>query len=197
MDDSKNLTKFVGYGLRELNSNETLLYCNLSVDAFNKTVAPVLNTTNTLNLTNNFYYRFYMSGCYFLDKRTAAWSTYEVRVQPDTNTTHTHCVTSHLTDFAGADIEGSLIVLPAPIDFNYVFAHASFAKNMTIYLTVIITASIYIILAVICLWLDKRDELKTKIHLLEGNNPFDFYFYEMIVMTGNRKYAGTESTVTF
>ena len=35
--------------------------------------------------------------------------------------------------------------MPNPIDFSYVFANANFADNITIYLTIIITLSLYII----------------------------------------------------
>jgi hypothetical protein len=43
-----------------------------------------------------------------------------------------------LTTFAGG-----WIVLPAPINWNYVFANLDFAKNKTIYLTIIIIAVLY------------------------------------------------------
>lgn len=87
------------------------------------------------------------------------------------------------------------MVLPPVIDFNFVFANSSFDKNPTIYLTVIITSCGYILLAIICLYFDKKDKEKAKIHLISSNNAEDNYFYEIIVCTGSRKNAGTKSNV--
>jgi hypothetical protein len=191
---STNSTNLAAYGLRELTSSEQLIYCKNNL---NTSTPPVLKTTARVNLNSDYAYRLWTSGCYYINRTTAAWMSSGVHVQPDTNTTHTHCLSSHLTDFAGADIADTLIVLPDPIDFNYVFSHASFNQNLTIYLTVIISGSLYLILAVVCFWLDVQNKEKTRIHLLCENNPNDLYFYEMIVVTGGRRDAGTRSTVQF
>lgn len=55
----------------------------------------------------------------------------------------TQCRTHHLTAFAAG-----FFVVPNPIDFDYIFAKASFEDNITIYMTVIITLSLYLLLLI-------------------------------------------------
>lgn len=134
--------------------------------------------------------------CLYLDKKSASWKEDGMQVQPDSNATHTHCTSTHLTDFAGSGIisaEPSSLGLPPAIDFSKI--NASFTDNLTIYLTVIITTCLYLLALVWCIWMDKRDEKKRKIYLLADNQSSDMYFYEMIVFTGNRRDAGTKSKV--
>jgi hypothetical protein len=49
------------------------------------------------------------------------------------------------------------IVLPAPINWNYVFANLDFAKNKTIYLTIILIGVLYVILMIYARYKDKKD----------------------------------------
>jgi polycystin 1L2 len=69
-----------------------------------------------------------------------------------TNHYETQCFSTHLTTFAGG-----FLVLPAPVNWNYVFANADFAKNKTVYLTVICMCVIYIGLIVYARHQDKND----------------------------------------
>lgn len=185
---NKIQSKFVGIGIRELSDNEHIEYC------VNRTVPnriPILNTDSEFdNLTSNYSIRLYTSGCYYFNKDMAVWSTEGVEVLEETTVFSTVCTSTHLTDFAGG-----FIVLPPAIDFNYVFANASFDKNKTIYLTVIIVTSLYILLFVWCRFMDYQDTLKANIYLLADNNPDDQYFYEIIFYTGGRRNAGTNSKV--
>lgn len=57
-----------------------------------------------------------------------------------------------MTTFAGG-----FIVLPAPINWSYVFANLDFMKNKTVYLTVICTTTLYIILLLYARFKDKKD----------------------------------------
>jgi hypothetical protein len=186
---SSNIKKktLVGIAIRELTSDEHKLYCQNK----NQTDKPPILDQQPL-FESNFYIRSYAAGCYYLDIETGLWSSDGVDVLEETNSTMTVCAATHLTDFAGG-----FIILPPAIDFAYAFANSSFDRNMTIYLTIIIVTSLYILLFIWCLWQDRRDRLKSKIHILEDNDPFDLYFYEMIVYTGSRKDAGTESQVYF
>ena len=43
--------------------------------------------------------------------------------------------------------------------------------------------------------MDKKDKLKTRIRILPDNDINDIYFYELIIHTGKRINAGTESNV--
>ena len=56
------------------------------------------------------------------------------------NTSFTTCGCNHLSTFGSG-----FVVMPNPIDFSYVFANAGFAENLTIYLTLIISFSIYLV----------------------------------------------------
>ena len=165
------------------------------------------NLSNNTNITNssiisigfssNIYFRFYFLGCYYLDKNTATWLSNGLTVLNDTNSTHTHCLSTHLTDFAGSALESvqSLLVLPEPIDFDYVFRNSGFLENKTIYITIIICGSVYIFLLIWCLYMDNIDRDKANIYLLIDNSKLDLYYYEMIVFTGNRPNSGTLSNV--
>jgi hypothetical protein len=57
-----------------------------------------------------------------------------------------------LTTFAG-----SFVALPAPVNWDYVFANADFLKNKTIYLTVISVGVLYLILLIVARVRDKND----------------------------------------
>jgi hypothetical protein len=92
-------------------------------------------------------------------------------------------------------VGGGVIPLPSSIDFGYAFANAGFLQNMTIYLTVIIMTSLYIVMFILCRWMDWRDEARCAIHVMKDNNLDDLYFYEVIVHTGARQAAGTDSKV--
>ena len=184
-------SNFIGFGLRELTTSENLTYCS---DQQPLNEPPVLNATTSFG-ENDFLYRFYTTGCYYLDKSTGIWKSDGLAVQSDTNLTFTHCISSHLTDFASSESASFEAAMPPSIDFNYAFANAAIEKNSTIYLTLIIVISIYLIACAWCIRMDKRDSIKTKLYLLRDNDPFNLYYYEMIVFTGNRKDAGTESKV--
>jgi polycystin 1L2 len=107
-----------------------------------------------------------------------------------TNVHETQCFSNHLTTFAGG-----FHVLPKAVNWKYVSENADFAKNKTIYLTVICVCSIYIILIIYARFQDKKDFEKLGVTPLCDNNQSDTYFYEIIVFTGQRKDAGTESKV--
>ena len=95
-----------------------------------------------------------------------------------------------MTTFAGA-----LDILPPKIDFNFAFANSAFIANKTIYLTVIILFALYIVSSIWGRFMDRQDYLKIGVTPLIDNKPEDDYFYEIIVFTGNRINAGTDSKV--
>ncbi len=109
-----------------------------------------------------------------------------------TNLNKTQCYSSHLTTFSGG-----IMILPAPINWNYVFANADFMKNKTIYLTVICVSVIYLVLMIYARFKDKKDIEKLGVTPLLDNHKLDEYLYQIIVFTGQRKNAGTKSNVRF
>jgi hypothetical protein len=58
----------------------------------------------------------------------------------------------HLTTFAGG-----FLVLPSPINWNYVFANTNFNQNKTIYLTIISISILYLFLILYARYKDKKD----------------------------------------
>jgi len=174
---------FVGYSIRELNSNETEFYCIKSRNSF-----PLIQAQ--VNFTVDFLVRAYTSGCYFYDLNTGKWLSDGMDIYEDSDMIRTHCASNHLTSFAGG-----LVVLPQEINFQHVFANASFTKNPFIYLTVIVITFAYILFALWAKYMDFRDSQKSNIILLKDNNNLDDYFYELIVFTGNRSESGTRSKV--
>jgi polycystin 1L2 len=115
-----------------------------------------------------------------------------LKVGPLTNLDQTQCYSTHLTTFAGG-----LQILPKSINWEHIFANADFMKNQTIYLTIIFVSLIYIILIIYSRFKDKKDFEKLGVTPLPDNQKEDQYYYQIIVFTGQRKDAGTESKVHF
>ncbi|CAF1549867.1 unnamed protein product, partial [Adineta steineri] len=173
------------FGLRELNSTEKKKFCsNLTINT-----PPILD--QSFNFTKNYELRTYTSGCYYLDKNNN-WQSDGLLVGPLTNHYKTQCFSTHLTTFAGG-----FLVLPEPINWNYVFANAGFNRNKTIYLTVICLSIIYFLLIIYARYKDKKDIEKLGVTILPDNLKQDQYFYQIIVFTGHRKRSGTKSKVHF
>ena len=179
---------FVGYAVRELSSTEMSTYCINGSSTLWQSNPSIIR--NKVNFTSDFMIRTYSSGCYYYDANTGKWTSDGMEIYEDTNLEQTHCSSFHLTSFAGG-----LVILPSAINFEYVFAHASFIQNPIIYSTVILVTCLYILFAIWARYMDKMDLLKLNITLMADNYPNDAYFYELIVFTGNRSEAGTRSLV--
>jgi len=110
----------------------------------------------------------FSSGCFYFNRITNSWSSF------------------------GLETDDSLSTLDF-IDCT-IFARASFLQNLTIYLTVIISATSYAILMIISRSLDKIDEKKLGLVKLKSRF-YEKYLYEIIVYTGQRKEAATDSKV--
>ena len=179
-----NYQGFVGLGLRELDYYEVTQYC------LNSKIPADPPYSNNPVFTTDFYCLAYTSGCYFIDKSTGKWSSKGLEVVNGTSLSYTHCKSNHLTTFASGFDN-----LPVSINFNYIFANSSFEQNKTIYLTVLILFALYIMFSIWGRWMDKQDYLKIGVTPLIDNYSIDDYFYEIIVITGNRSNAGTNSRV--
>ena len=105
------------FGLREFNSEEYFQYCS---NNSSEMILPI--TDQSFNFTSNYELRVYTSGCYYLDSNNNYQSN-GLLVGSLTNHYETECFSTHLTTFAGG-----FIVLPEPINWNYVFANAGFLQ---------------------------------------------------------------------
>ena len=175
----------VGVGLRELNKEEYYTLC-FDKSYFNKTVQSLAN--QPLNFTSDFGLRIFTSGCYYYDLNSNKWTSNGVEILPDSSISLAHCISYHLTEFAGG-----FLVLPSSIDFNKVWANAGFLQNPIIYSTVIIIISLYIIFACFSRLLDYKDSKKITFSIID--NLSENYLYELRIFTGSRKGAETNSNV--
>ncbi len=194
-----NMTKvngfkgYVGYSIREISLTQLEINCfNKSLNNINSIFKKLSETKNQSSFSYNYFIRIYTSGCYYMNPFTSDWASNGMEILSDTNITHTHCVSNHLTTFAGG-----FIVLPSAIDFNNVWANASFLQNPVLYSTVIFLICLYILLAIWARYMDWKDSKKVGITLFgdANQNRENKYIYEIIVFTGNRPNAGTKSKV--
>ena len=171
---------YVGYSILELNST----------NCFNKSLYSIQNLNGSFS--DNFWLRVFTSGCYYMDTITNKWSSYGMEILSDSNDTHFHCQSNHLTTFAGG-----FLVLPNAINFDYVWSHASFTQNPVIYCTVIVLIFLYIFFGILSRWMDIKDEAKCGITILNDfkGSGSKKYVYEICVFTGLRMNAGTKSKV--
>ncbi len=183
LQNDKNNSICNSYHVNNNNSNADLVNKIISLESTDSSI--VENRINNMTL----WVRIFLSACYYIDK--GLWLSDGLNVLADTNVTHTHCTSNHLTQFAGG-----WITVPNQIDFAQAFANASFNKNPTIYATVIIMICLYLLAVICCRYMDRLDELKCLIKpVVASTDPDANYFYELLVFTGNRHNAGTDSTV--
>lgn len=168
-----------------------LTFFNMSqVNSFKGYVGILIQENQANNFSTNFWLRIFAAGCYYLNEEKNEWSSLGMEILADTNLTHTHCVSSHLSTFAGG-----FIVLPNAISFDYVWSNASPIQNPTVYLTVIALICIYVLGCILAWRMDKSDEKKLNVVLLNTSNERNGYFYEIVIFTGSRPGAGTDSKV--
>ena len=137
-------------GLRELSAAEITDACS------NASAKKLPITDRRSNFSANYELRVYTSGCYYLDANNA-WQVDGLVVGSLTDHHQTRCTSTHLTSFAGG-----FIVLPAPVNWSYVFANADFAKNKTIYITLMVVCILYIVLLIFARAKDKKDVQKVR-----------------------------------
>jgi polycystin 1L2 len=175
----------VGYGIRELSQNETNSYCS-NKSSFN--IFPAIQSE--VNFTSDFMIRSYSSGCYYFDTNTGKWYSNGMDIYEDTNLEKTHCLSNHLTSFAGG-----LVILPSDINFQYVFTNPLFVKTLLVEFFIILIKCIYILFAIWSRFMDKQDEKKMNLVLLKDKDRNNSYFYEIILFTGTKSESGTQSKV--
>ena len=177
MSHTVDFQGFVGFGLKQLNNKEFKYFCGNNDSNITLTANDLayLDLHSPNNFTESLSSRVILSGCYYIDKETGVYSSYGMEVLETTNTTHTQCTATHLTQFAGG-----FITVPSGIDFNDVWANASFLDNITIYMTIIVMCTLYVVFFIWARYMDKKDKIKTMIKILPDNECDDIYFYELL-----------------
>ncbi len=84
---------------------------------------------------------------------------------------------------------------PNTIDFDFIFAEASFEDNLTIYLTIIISLILWLSLSIWAFLHDKDDKKKLRSLPLPDNRPNDHYLYEILTFTGHWDGSSCDSGV--
>ncbi|PAA49242.1 hypothetical protein BOX15_Mlig011201g1 [Macrostomum lignano] len=175
----------VKFGVRELEEEEWDRYTE-------NRRPPVPYTYTKQQFTVKYNIRIYSSTCYSITPGQTSWNSNGCLVGSRTTILQTECMCSHLTSFAGGFIEA-----PNTIDWEYAFSNFDFTKNPTLFITEIMIAVFFIILFVWARRWDKKDVEKLGVSPLPDNDPEHKYLYELVVTTGLRRNAGTESKVYF
>ncbi|KAL4239324.1 hypothetical protein ACF0H5_000141 [Mactra antiquata] len=142
----------------------------------------------------DFNYKFWPNEitCSYTEDGNTEYKTDGMKPHPLTTEYKLVCETYHFTTFGGA-----WAVAPNTIDWDFVFSNADFMKNPTLYITEIVILLMYIIAMIWARRQDKKDIEKLGLAPLPCNDIRDKYFYEILVSTGLRRGAGTESKVHF
>ncbi|CAL1543663.1 unnamed protein product [Lymnaea stagnalis] len=141
---------------------------------------------------NMYNITLWTSGCFFLTDGADDWDDAGCEVSVNSTADKTVCSCNHMTTFAGG-----FVVVPNVIDWNYVFSNADFLSNPTLYLTEIFIAVVFSVAFFLARRKDKKDVTLLGLAPLADNDPRDKYYYEIIVSTGMRRNAGTDSKVYF
>ncbi|XP_054717405.1 uncharacterized protein LOC129226802 [Uloborus diversus] len=181
-DGGKNLSIAIGH--LSNTTNAKLFFENQ--DKYNLSV---VNMTN--KFSSNYSIKISTTGCYYFSESEEKWSTDGCQVVSSASGV-TCCECNHLTSFSSG-----FFVTPSEIDFSYVFANAGFKNNVTIYATIIVTLSVFILLLIYARWRDRKDLQKLGATPLPDNEASDKYIYEILVFTGHQRNAGTKSNVFF
>ncbi|GAA51570.1 polycystic kidney disease protein 1-like 2 [Clonorchis sinensis] len=137
--------------------------------------------------------RAFVSTCVSTDSENpTSWNSHGCDVGQLTTAKQTQCLCYHLSTFASGWLE-----LPNTLDFDYLFANMDFTKNPTLYATEIALGILFLLLFIWARRKDIKDIEKLGVTPLAENNPDDEYLYEVIVSTGMRRGAGTDSRVCF
>ena len=185
MSQMKGFTGFVGYGIRELSQIEKDFSCS------NKSfLISFPQIHSQVNFTSDFMIRSYSSGCYYYDTKSGKWFSEGMDIYEDTNLEQTHCMSNHLTSFAGG-----LVILPSEINFQYLLTSPLWIKSLAANLIIIAISCVYILFAIWSRYMDIQDEKKMNLVLLRDNNSNETCLYEIIVFTGTRGKSGTQSKV--
>ncbi|KAL4239265.1 hypothetical protein ACF0H5_000082 [Mactra antiquata] len=191
--DSKTIGDNTGvllFGTRELRPNELNHY--VSMDNLPPTTEELKKWKDDRRMTMNCTMLAEVYTCGASSDYGTAVSSAGLRPLPSSSKNEVICETTHLTTFGGG-----WAVAPNTIDWNFIFSNADFLKNPTLYVTEIVIAVAYIIAMIWARRKDRQDVEKLGLAPLPCNDKQDKYYYEIMVSTGMRRGAGTDSKVHF
>ena len=142
-----------------------------------------------IKFESEFWLRTWTSGCYYYEQNLKIWTSMGMVIR-EAHYPATWCRSDHLTAFAAG-----FFVVPHELNFNLVFAKASFTDNMTIYFTVILSLIIYLVVVIWGRFHDLKDEKRLASRPLIDNDPLDHYLYEILTFTGQWRESSCNSKV--
>ncbi|KAF2367013.1 PLAT/LH2 domain [Trinorchestia longiramus] len=155
--------------------------------------ASILNfTKDDLDETydENYYFRIFISACYFFNETSALWSGASLGVV-DAQYFLTKCSTPHLTGFGTG-----FLPTPNEVDFDFIIANMGFIDNSTLYAVLILLIVVYIVMMIWSHYKDKKDFERLGAIPFPDNNPADKYIYEITTYTGPDSEAPCESQIS-
>ncbi|XP_072169256.1 polycystin-1-like protein 2 [Diadema setosum] len=132
------------------------------------------------------------SQCIFWDDDEESWDGKGCKVGARSTRAMTHCECTHLTFFGS-----SLLVPPNKINlFSDAKLFLTFVDNPIVVSIVAAVLAAYVLVAVWARRKDRQDAAKAAVTILEDNDPFHHYRFNVTMVTGMRHGAGTTATVT-
>ncbi|KAF8567040.1 hypothetical protein P879_03212 [Paragonimus westermani] len=172
---------YIGY--RQLNENE--------LDQYTTSKEPPVPYPYRDQINNTAKSRIFLSSCLSTNgSNPTRWLLDECEVGSATTSRQTECLCRRPTT-----VTAGWQVLPNKLDFAYIFANMDFEKNATVYGTEIAIGVLFLLLFLWARRADLRDIEQLGVTPLAENDPMDEYLYELIVSTGRRPNAGTQSKI--
>ncbi|KAA3678286.1 polycystin 1L2, partial [Paragonimus westermani] len=172
---------YIGY--RQLNENE--------LDQYTTSKRPPVPYPYRDQINNTAKSRIFLSSCLSTNgSNPTSWLLDECEVGSATTSRQTECLCRRPTT-----VTAGWQVLPNKLDFAYIFANMDFEKNGTVYGTEIAIGVLFLLLFLWARRADLRDIEQLGVTPLAENDPMDEYLYEVIVNTGRRPNAGTQSKI--
>ncbi|XP_041454654.1 polycystic kidney disease protein 1-like 2 [Lytechinus variegatus] len=132
------------------------------------------------------------SQCTFWNEDEESWDSTGCKVGPLSKPSSTHCLCNHLTFFGSA-----LFVPPNKINiFQDAKLFLTFVDNPIVVSFVMCILAGFVLVAVWARRKDKRDAARAAVTVLDDNDPFHHYRYDVTIVTGMRRGSGTTATVT-
>ncbi|CAH1257139.1 PKDREJ [Branchiostoma lanceolatum] len=130
--------------------------------------------------------------CLYFNETSSAWEDEGCQVGPLTTPNRTHCICDHLTPF------GSKFFFP-PNKIDILASLMKFKNLADNPVVTIVVAVILVLYLMAVFWArrkDKEDETKVETMALHDLDPMDMYRYNVTIITGFRRHAGTTASVS-
>ncbi|XP_035672972.1 polycystic kidney disease and receptor for egg jelly-related protein-like [Branchiostoma floridae] len=130
--------------------------------------------------------------CLYFNETSSLWEDEGCQVGPLTTPNRTHCICDHLTPFGS-----KFFFPPNKIDIlASLMKFRNLADNPVVTIVVSVILGLYLIAIFWARRKDKEDETKVETMALHDLDPMDMYRYDVTIITGFRRHAGTTASVS-